>query len=450
MKNKKYISSILATLFIVVGCTNNNTDNSNKNNSTNSISLLLNLDDVKNINYEDGILSFDEVEDAKGYDIKFIHREEVVYEDKVEDTAIDVEGLGIAGNINFEVFAYNDTSKSEIAKYSFTVLSSFEDVIFEAEDNLYNFGTGKANSNFRNNPGASKGAYVGGTDDAGQGVYINYLCPMAGTYTLEAYYTAEDVPAHHDVWVNGEYQARYNYTKKTGYGGDTFNVACAEVEVTLTKGWNTISVYKNGDISDKWGSFAELDYFVLKGNNEKYNIDDLLEYGERPPYYRLEAEMGSPRKKDPDSLMSMCKNPAIKEDATYKYSNGFLLGGIELEYDGVSWHFNSPIKAKYELTVAYASGSFTGSKQAKPSFIVTQEEVALAKNADFKKYDCVTMNALPYTGWNNVTVAEQKVEITLEAGKNFINCLLLTTVNNVDSGFFQVDYVDMKFLNEVK
>ena len=60
------------------------------------------------------------------------------------------------------------------------------------------------------------------------------------------------------------------------------------------------------------------------------------------------------------------------------------------------------------------------------------------------------MNELPYTGWNNVQVSEESVEITLEQGKNFINCLLLEDLNNVNSGFFQIDYVDMKFLSEIE
>ena len=413
------------------------------------------LDKVTNINYEDGILTYDAVENAEGYNVKFTHRNEVVYEDKIQDTALDVESLGIEGNINLEISAYAGESNGEVSSYDFTVLSIFKDVTFEAEDNLYNFGIGKEQSNFRNNPAASKGAYVGGMDDCGHGIYINYLCPFAGSYILECYYTAVDVPSYNDVWINGEYQTRYVFTENTGYGGDTFTPAKAEVTIDLEKGWNTISVYRNGTEEENWGSFTELDYFVLKGNKEKYNVDDLLSYGERPEFYRLEGEMGSPRKLNEITEVRECKNPAIAQDANFKYSNGFLLGDIEAQWDGVTWHFNSPVKAKYELTVAYASGEFEAteteeaSRQARPSFVVSQEEIGLSRNADFKKLPIVTMDALPYTGWNNVTVAEQKVEITLEQGKNFINCLLLDDVNNVRSGFFQIDYVDMKFISEL-
>lgn len=418
---------------------------SSSSNQESSSQTVTNLEKVSNIIYDNGILSYDEVENAEGYNIKFTHNGVIQYEDQIIDTAIDIMSLGLKGTIDFSVSAYNGQTVSEESQYRFLVLSKIEDVIFEAEENLYNFGTGKEQSNFRNNPSAHKGAYVGGIDDAGQGIYINYLCPKSGTYQFDAYYTTDMEPSHNDVWVNGEYQARYDFLEKTGWGGSTFNPAKASVSITLKEGWNTISVMKNGDASDNYGSFTELDYFVLKGNGEEYNFDDLDQYGTRPEHYRLEAEMGSPRKKDSSSMVT-CKNPCIVQGGEFKYSNGFLMGGVEKNYDGVSWHFNSPVKAKYKLRIAYASGEFSGSKLASPSFVVTPEEIGLAKSADFKKYDIVTMNPLPYTGWNRVNVSSEEVEITLEQGKNFIHCLLL---DSVESGFFQIDYVDMTFIEEV-
>lgn len=204
---------------------------------------------------------------------------------------------------------------------------------------------------------------------------------------------------------------------------------------------------KNGDASDNWGGFAELDYFVIKGSGESYNVDDLLDYGERPAAYRLEAEMGSPRKKNLANNLYECKNPAIADNGSNNYSNGFILGGIESNYDGVEWHFNSPVKAKYRVKIAYASGEFAGSKNAAPSFMVTQEQVAMFRNADFDDMQKATFENLPYTGWNNVTVAEGYVEIVLEKGKNFIYCLKL---DGVGSGFFQIDYADLTFVEEVE
>lgn len=404
------------------------------------------LNSVSNVAYENGILSFDGVSGAAEYEITIKRRNEVVYEDSVTDTSIDIESIGVEGNLTASIVAVNDKAKSDAVEYAFTVLSVFGDVELEAENYLYNFGTGKANSNFRNNPLAHKGAYVGGIDDAGQGVYINYLCPVEGTFDFTVYYCHEGSGAHQDMWVNGEYQTRIDYTENTGWGGAGFDAANVTVQITLKKGWNTISIMKNGDSSDNWGDFAELDYFVIHGDGSEYNADDLLEYGETPAYYRLEAEMGSPRLKNKTSNIFMCKNPPIVQQDGYKYSNGFIMGNIESNYDGIEWQFNSPVKAKYKVRLAYAAGVFEGSMPARPSFIVTQKEVGIAKGADFIDMEKVTFDALPYTGWGNVAVAEQTIEIVLEAGKNFIYCLKLDSVN---SGIFQLDYIDITFVEEV-
>lgn len=403
------------------------------------------VDAVKNISYQDGVISFDKVADATSYDICIKHGQEVVYEDSIQDTFIDVESIGVEGNLTISVTARKDKAKSDATDYAFTVLSTFGDVELEAEDYLYAFGNPSL-SCFRNNALAHKGAYVGGIDDAGQGVYINYLCPVAGTYDFTVYYCHEGTGAHQDMWVNGEYQTRINYTENTGWGGSRFDAANVTVKITLKKGWNTISIMKNGDESDNWGDFAELDYFVIHGDGSKYNIDDFASYGTTPAYYRLEAEMGSPRRKQGASGVYGYKNPPIVQREGQTYSNGFIVGNIESNYDGIEWQFNSPVKAKYQVRIAYAAGQFEGSVQARPSFIVTQKEVGIAKNVDFNEMTTVTLNALPYTGWNNIVVAEQTVEIVLEAGKNFIYCLKLDSVN---SGMFQVDYIDITFVEKI-
>jgi len=414
---------------------------------------------VTNITYADGILSFDEVAGATGYEVSFSHGDELLYEDTVDVTSLDIESFGMEGGLNVVVRAVAGKAKSAPVSFDFTVLSTFGDVEFEAEEYLSNYGTGKSNSNYRNNPLAHRGGYVGGLDDAGQGIYINYLCPFAGTFELDAYYLHSDRPdgqktAHHDVRVNGYAQEGFDYTENTGWGGDNFRPAKATINVTLQQGWNTISIMKNGTKADNWGSFAELDYLVLKGNGEKYNVDDLAKYGSRPPFYRLEAEMGSPRKKNKISYTVECKNPCIAEDDTHKYSNGFLMGSIESTYDGVEWQFNSPVKAKYLVAISYASQYFSAeesedgveAKPARPTFAVTQTEVLLFEGKKFRDMEtAVTMDELPYTGWNKPTVANETVEIVLEAGKNFIYCVKLS-----NSGFFQIDYVDLVFLGEVE
>lgn len=431
---KKAISTILIVLLVVFAFA-----------ACNDVAVAK-LNPVSNVVYENGILSFDGASEATEYEVAIKRGSEVVYEDSVSDTSIDIESIGVEGNLVVSIVASNGKSKSDAVEYSFTVLSVFGDVEIEAEDYLYNYGTGKAGSNFRNNPLAHKGAYVGGIDDAGQGVYINYLCPVAGTFDFTVYYCHEGTGAHQDMWVNGEYQTRIDYTENTGWGGASFDAANVTVQITLKKGWNTISIMKNGDSSDNWGDYAELDYFVIHGDGSEYNADDLLEYGETPAYYCLEAEMGSPRLKNKNSNMYMCKNPPIVQQDGLVYSNGFIMGNIESNYDGVEWQFNSPVKAKYRVRLAYAAGAFEGSTPARPSFIVTQKEVGLARGVDFNDMTTVTFDVLPYTGWGNVAVAEQTIEIVLEAGKNFIYCLKLDSVN---SGIFQLDYIDITFVEEV-
>ena len=405
------------------------------------------LSKVEGFSYTDGVLYYEEVEGAAEYEVTFKHKGEVVFNDKVNGTAIDVESLDLGGLITLEIVAVNGARRSEVATYTFTVMKTFDEVIIEAEDNLYNFGTGKEQSNFRNNPLAHKGAYVGGLDDAGHGIYINYLSPVEGTFEFQSYYcfhqTTGMTEAHHDVVVNGDlaHKTGFRYTVDTGWGGDTFNPSMASTNITLRKGWNTIAVYKNGDSSNNWGDFAEIDYVKIVGDGSQYDPDDLDEYGVRPGVYKLEAEMGSPRKKG-GSGMTECKNPCI---AGSSYSNGFLMGGVENKYDGVEWHFDSPVKANYEISISYASGQFDGSQKARPTFIVTEKQILLQKNIDFGDYEQQQMDALDYTGWNNPTVAEQKFTLELNQGDNFIYCLLMD-----GSGFFQIDYCDLVFVEEVE
>lgn len=404
------------------------------------------LADIEGITYQDGILSFNPVEGATGYEFIFSHKQEIVYQDKLNVTSLDVESLGLEGNIDLVITAYCKNGKSDPASFSFAVLTTFDEVIFEAENYLYNFGTGKNDSNFRNNPQASNGAYVGGLDDAGHGIYIDYLSPFEGDFVIESHYcyhqTSNITKAHHDIWVNGAYQTGFEYTEDTGWGGATFDPAITTATIHLLRGWNTISVMKNGVESNNWGDFAEIDYLRLIGNEEKYNVDDLDEFGIRPAKYRLEAEMGSPRKKFASGLYQ-CKNPCIVEDNDHKYSNGFIMGNVENKYDGVEWHFNSPVPAKYSIQISYAAGMFDGCQPARPSFIVTPLAIGLQKNIDFLDYEIQQMEALPYTGWNVPTVAQQTFELNLIQGDNFIYCLLMD-----GSGFFQIDYCDLAFIEE--
>lgn len=438
---KNALSLILAMSAVTLaGCqqtpVSSDSGESSFSNSSSQSSSPLVLAPVTGLSYHDGKLAFQEVKGAEGYKVSINHQGENVYSSSIKTTEVDIASLELSGSLVAKVKAYQGSTESTEASLDFTVNITFGDVAFEAENYLYNFGTGKETSNFRNNTLAHGGAYVGGIDDAGQGIFINYLCPVAGTFVFDGYYTTDMAPAYNDVWVNGVSQARFAFDEKTGWGGaDSYNAAKASVNVTLTKGWNTISVMKNGDSSDNWGSYAELDYFVLHGDKSEYNPDDLASYGSIPANFRLEAEMGSPRKKT-DNLNTV-KNPCIKEDNDHHYSNGFLMGGIELPYDGVEWHFFSSEKARYSLKAGYASGQ-DGSYL---SFYVSQKAIALTHDADFADMTSATIKGLENTGWNKVAVSASSAEVTFEAGENYLYCLKAS-----DSAIYQLDYVDASFV----
>jgi len=441
-KNVAAFALLLATLALS-GCGKGtvSTASGKSSDATSSVSHPLTLAAVTGLAYQNGKLTFNAVTGAEGYKVVITHQGESVYSSSVMATEVDLSSLELAGNLLAKVKAYKGLEESPEASLEFVVKVAFGDIVIEAENNLYNFGTGKDTSNFRNNTLAHGGAYVGGVDDAGQGVYINYLSPVAGTFAFDAYYTTDMNPAYNDVWVNGVSVARFAFSEKTGWGGaSSYNAAMATVNIPLVKGWNTISVMKNGDSTDNWGSYAELDYFVLHGDKSEYNPDDLSAYGSHPSAYRLEAEMGSPRKKNADTKLNTVKNPCIKEDATNKYSNGFLMGGIESAYDGVEWHFYSEEKAQYTLKAGYASGQ----DGAYLSFYVSQAAIALTHDADFADMTPATIKGLANTGWNKVTPTATTASITLEAGENYLYCL-----KAADSAIYQLDYVDLSFVSVV-
>jgi hypothetical protein len=440
MKKKNAVALILlVSSGLLVGCQRNAASSSFVQSAQSSASLShpVTLGAVTGLAFRDGKLTFNPVEGAEGYKIDITHRSESVYSSSISATEVDISSLELSGNLTAKVKAYKGLDESPEAKLDFVVKVVFADITIEAENYLYNFGTGKATSNFRNNTLAHGGAYVGGIDDAGQGIYINLLSPVAGTFDFDGYYLTDMNPAYNDVWVNGVSVARFAFSEKTGWGGEgSFSPAKATVSIPLKKGWNTISVMKNGDSSDNWGSYAELDYFVLHGDKSEYNPDDLLTYSTKPATYRLEAEMGSPRKKS--NGLNTVKNPCIKQDDTNKYSNGFLMGGIESAYDGVEWHIYSEEKSQYTLKAGYASGQ-NGSYL---SFYVSQESIALTHDADFAEMTPATIKSLENTGWNKVAVTSSSATITLESGDNYLYCLKAS-----DSGIYQLDYVDMSFVS---
>ena len=113
MKKIKYLLICLSTISLL-GC-----------NET------ITLSKVNNITYSDGLLSFDAVEKAEGYNVKFSHLNEVVYEDKIKDTYLKVQELSKDALNSLE---YVEEAKPEQEQLSFDMLN--KESLKEVDDRM--------------------------------------------------------------------------------------------------------------------------------------------------------------------------------------------------------------------------------------------------------------------------------------------------------------------------
>ena len=390
------------------------------------------LDDVANLSFEDELITFDEVEGAEYYAFDFYREGELVFQDEVDFNMYDLAGVSLdGGEYSVRVTAVSSKAFSEGKFIDVVVLSTVDDVIFEAENGLYNWGS-TTTSCYRNNPLAHEGAYVGGLDDAGQGLYFYYFNYIAGEYDFECYYTTALENCQVEVVVNGKAQGVFKCDEVNGWGGlGVFDTSCATTKIYLEQGWNTINIIKNGNVFNDYGGFVELDYFILKGTEAKYNVADYANYDTTyPPYIRLEAELGCPLKII--GGYQTIKNPAI---ANSNCSNGFILGAMDEIGDGVEWHFRCDYSGKYEIKVAYAHDNLDTENTTISFFLGTKR--------NFKK-DRKDMKLDAGIGWENVLINSTTIIYELEEGQEYF----IYATKQEGSCSFQIDYIDLIYLGE--
>lgn len=419
MKNKKIVIGAIFVLTCIIGVL---------------IFVLVpkKLDSVQNLKFADELITFDEVDGAEFYTFDFYHHGELVFQDEVDYNMYDLAGIGLeGGEYTVMVSAASKNRYSDGEFIDVVVLSTIDDVIFEAENGLYNWGSTTL-SCYRNNPLAHEGAYVGGLDDAGQGVYFYYFNFIAGEYDFECYYTTALPNCQVEVVVNGKAQTTFDCSEVTGWGGlGQYDSACATTKIYLEQGWNAINIIKNGNASNDWGGFVELDYFILRGTGEKYNVADYANYDlTYPPYLRLEAEMGCPLKIT--GGFQTTKNPAIKAD---NCSNGFILGGMDEIGDGVEWHFSCDYSGRYAIKVAYAHDNLETEDTTISFFLATKRN--LKKDRKDLKLD-------RGYGWENVVINSETIVYELEAGQEYF----IYATKQEGSCSFQIDYIDLIYLGE--
>ena len=394
------------------------------------------LNPATNINYVDGTLDFDGADLATEYKIVIMKNSEVVITEIITETQLNLANYNLAGSYTVEIYSHSGEYVLETpATYTFTILSKVDDVVLEAELGLQAY----ANM-YKGNELAHGGAYVGSIDNCGQGVTLDYFCYISGEYTLEAYYMTDAVGSYHNVYVNGNKQTRLDYGEKTGWGSDTkINTAKAVTTITLEKGWNRILVIKDGTEQDNWGAWAELDYFVVKGIDATYNIDDYSEYDlVAPNTYRLEGEQASFINRVDSKWGFSNLVPFYSENASSKY----MIGGIDAIGQGLEWHICANKSGKYRVTVVYAYDVWDGGNyDVKLSFYhsTTHLRGVTMTGEVLQQYKVTDLQIdANWNGWGIPLVNSQTFEIDLVEGDNFI--YLTKELQDV---YCQIDYIEL-------
>ena len=393
---------------------------------------------VSNVSFEDNILAFDNVLNAEGYLLEFYKEDVKVFEERISSNALDVTTYNLAGTYTVKIQPYNGTYTAEFVDHTFTILSVVTDVKLEAERNMLNFA-----KQYKDNALASGGAYAGSIDNCGQGFYINYFNYVAGDYTLEAYYMTASVGSFHGVYINGVKQGRLDYTENTGWGtAERIAPACATLTITLTKGWNTICILKDGTQSENWGGWAEMDYFIIKGTNATYNIDDYSEYNlDAPDTYRLEAELGGHIKRYYEGDNAKWYADTIVPGAVAGTSHGYRVAGIDNYGQGLEWYLECRRAGKYRVTVSFAHAYEANCSKIYFYHSTTHlREQMMTIEYLQTNYLKGILDLDAGSGWDNYQVNSITLELELSEGDNFIY------VTKDSEYYFQLDYIDLTYI----
>ncbi len=339
-----------------------------------------------NLAYADGTLTFDGVEKATSYAVEIKKGEQSVHSSTVTETRLDVAALGLdAGKYTVTVIAKCGGVVSDAARLEINVLITDGDVVIEAEDAVLN-----GDWHVRYNDGLHGGAYAGGINDCGQGLYFRYYAYEAGEKAVEVYYATGTPNSFMKAYINGTYQKNIVFTENTGWLSND-NTTTAKVTATLefAQGWNEFYLIKDGTDSDnpQYGGNAEIDYIVVKGSGNSY---DSAQFDLSSNSYKLEAECAGWH------WSNGSQRPANWGEGC---SLGYALGEINAVGDGVKFTFKVAESGTYKLQVAYGS-SMDGIKF---NVKVNDGEAVLRENDK--------------TGGHNVFALDEGIDVQLTAGQ---------------------------------
>lgn len=438
---KKILSCILSVFLLVVfltGCVGENIGSEKPGEDGQSAEP--GISEVKNIQVLNGVLTFSGIRDADSYEVELKKNGNVVWAGETDCGYLNLASLNLAGNYMVSIYAVKDENRGEEVSAQLTFMSSFDSVVLEAEQGLQNYNC------YRGNEFAHGGAYVGGIDNAGQGVLFNVFSYFSGKFEFDCYYTTDAINSENYIYVNGEKQGKFVYTEKTGWGSvQAYNSAKSTSEIVLEKGWNIIAVIKDGTAENDWGGWAELDYFVLNGNGKEYNIDDFGEYDlQVAPSYRLEAEYAA-------HITRTVNEEFIRWDATSNppaYTEGasgnFIVQGINELGQGLEWAFQCPIEGYYRIKISYAheNGKETGATSFEASLYFSKERLIgkeMTKETLESEYNHQTIALGEGKGWAMPVLSQSYLDIWFDKGENFIYLTKETQT------WFQLDYIELSY-----
>ncbi len=338
------------------------------------------------LKYENFIFGFDAVENATAYELDFVARGGVKVKTlDLTEPSVDLKnGQVPAGDYTVTVTATRGALKSESASLDITVLAYDGDLILEAEHATLDGG-----KNVRNNAGLHGGAYVGGIDDCGQGLYFRYFAYEAGERTVDVCYATATPDSFMKLFVNGELQKTATFTENTGWlGVNNTTTAKTSVKLNFARGWNEIYLIKDGVESDTpaYGGNAEIDYIEIHGSGKSYAAD---EFDKSSDSYKLEAEVAGWHWADKN------RRPANWGEGC---SLGYALGDINEVGDGVKYTFELAESGLYKVQVAYGSGMD-----------------GIKFNVKVNDGDPI-LRERDRTGSHNIFVLDEGIDVRLEAG----------------------------------
>lgn len=351
-----------------------------------------------------------------GYYIKsnnsLISMEKENDEYKLNLSLVKNQTISLVNNLDEEVNNYTSIKDGQYyityQNDNFKVLAKEEDVILEAEDGVYDQTSTKTFQNAL----ASGGLGACDMNNCGQGITLLHYSYFEGTYEVEINYWTGEANSKQSIFVNNQKQATVLYTENNGWAPEGVKPATITVSLSFKKGWNSISMFKDGTSTDSpaYGGYVMLDYLKVKAQENHY-YDPVL-FDETDLSYRVEAEQGH---------FEIGGNlPQSNNNA----SGGYFVGNFDAKGKYVEFKFKAPLAGEYDLQIGYAKSN----NKPTANILLNDELVELI---NFDNYE--------NEAWDHFNLNTHKTRLTLS---NEINSIKVA----IEESWFCFDYIILTYV----